>query len=261
MIVVYTFSYVMAALAGIFHRLPNYRLLLLLLFAYMIVYLIIREFSRLVGRKRGQLIQSNQSLRDTRFFRRMVYFSHHLKVWLKYLIIAALSLTLFLPSPPATETRVICLILLSLTGALLFMTGRRENRFLLFILYFDGAFIIYQMENLGRAFTVLSIPVLVLSHGAFLLLFVLTGVKVFMRNRTGEMIGSPIDYLILFIVLSVPLLPMAFTSRYHLLTVAGKSVILFLAYKLILMRQARRNRKIIVATLAALLFIVVKGLF
>jgi hypothetical protein len=43
--------------------------------------------------------------------------------------------------------------------------------------------------------------------------------------------------------------------------VAGKSVILFAAYKLILMRQARRNRKIIVATLFALLIVTVKGYF
>jgi hypothetical protein len=112
---------------------------------------------------------------------------------------------------------------------------------------------------MGRSITFFQVPLLYFSHLIFFVLFLMVGIKVFMRNRTGEMLSSPIEYLILFIVISVPLFPTEFTHRYHLMTVAGKSVILFAAYKLTLMRQARRNRKIIVATLFALLIVTVKG--
>jgi len=88
----------------------------------------------------------------------------------------------------------------------------------------------------------------------------MVGVEVFLRRRTRKLMNSPLEYLILFIILSVPLLPDDFTGRYHLLTVAGKSVILFAAYRLILMHQANRNRKIILATLIALLVVGVKGI-
>ncbi len=85
------------------------------------------------------------------------------------------------------------------------------------------------------------------------------GIAQAQQAETGSAPLSFLEYLILFIVISTPLLPVDFTGRYHLLTVAGKSVILFAAYKLILTRQARRNRKIIVATLFALLVVALKG--
>ena len=260
-IIVYLFSYLLAALAGIFHNLPTYQLMALLAFAYTIIYIVAKGFSRIIGRKRQQLIRNNRSLRDTRFYRRLVAVTRFLKFGVKYLIIMALSLSIFIPSPATGETIIICTFLLLFSVVLIFLTNDRGNRFLLFVLYFDGAFVIFLMENLGRSITFLQVPLLFFSHLIFFILFLMVGIKIFIRNRTGEMLSSPIEYLILFIVISVPLFPMELTQRYHLLTVAGKSVILFAAYKLILMRQAWRNRKIIVATLFALLMVTVKGYF
>ena len=94
----------------------------------------------------------------------------------------------------------------------------------------------------------------------FLLLFLLEGGKILLRKRAGQIVNSPMELLMFFPVVSVPLLPHEFIHEQHLLTVAGKSIILFVAYKLILLREASRNRKIIAATAVALIALTLKSL-
>jgi hypothetical protein len=151
-------------------------------------------------------------------------------------------------------------VLLCLSLALLFLTTGSGNRSLLFMLYFDGAFLIFLMENNGRDLTVFGMPVIWLTHMLFFLLFVIAGTKLLVRRRSGQMATTPLEYLILFSVISVPLLPEWVVGHHHLLTVIGKSVILFVGYRMVLMHEAKRNRKIILATLGVLFLIVVKGL-
>lgn len=259
-IMIYTFTYLLAALAAINHHLPNYLLLAMLASAYPVIHYGLSKFARTAGSKRQQLIRSSQFLRDTHVCRRLVRFCRRLRSGIKYLIAGALTLSIFVPTPMVNETAVVCIFLFLLSVTLLFTHHDWGNRFLLFVLYFDGAFIIYQMENLGRYVTIFGVPIIFISHLLFTILLIIVGVKAFLRHRTTEMAGSPLEYLILFIVISVPLFPADFVTHHHLLTVTGKSIVLFVAYKLILMRQARRNRKIILATLAALFMIAVKGL-
>jgi UDP-GlcNAc:undecaprenyl-phosphate GlcNAc-1-phosphate transferase len=259
-ILVYLLAYTTALLAVVFHSLPTYQLLGLLAISYPLIYLLLRELCSMVEKKRQQLIRSDLSFRDMRLYRRLVWVSHHLRTGVKYLILVALSLSLFIPSVSAIETVIICSFLIILSGALVFLTNDWGNRFLLFVLYFDGAFIIYLVENMGRYIHFSHFPLNLFSHLVFLVLFLIVGAEAVLRNRIGEMISSPIDYLIFFLIVSVPLMPNDFTRQYHLLTVAGKSIILFGAYKLILMRQARRNRKVIAATLLALLVAALKVL-
>jgi UDP-GlcNAc:undecaprenyl-phosphate/decaprenyl-phosphate GlcNAc-1-phosphate transferase len=257
-ILVYVFSYLMAALAVFFHDLPNYELLLILGIAYTLVYSGLKVISHAAGGKLREMIRSNRSIRDTRFSRRLAEVSRHLQIGIKYLTMAVLLLSICIPHSFGRDTALICAFLILISGALVFTINDLGNRFLLFILYFDGAFIIYLMENLGRSITIFHIPVLFFSHLMFIILFVLVWVKIFLRKRNVEMFGSPIEYLIFFIVLSTPLLPYELTGRYHLLSVAGKSVILFSAYKLVLMRKANRNRKILLTIVTTLLVLLVR---
>lgn len=259
-IMVYAFSYLLAILAVVSHHLPTYKLLISLAIGYPLIYLMLRNLAQLIGRRQRRLIRKNRSLRETQLCRQLVELSGHLRTSVKYLLVAVLFLSACTPSQAGPEVRVICTFLLTLSLTLLFMPYDFKDRFLLFILYFDGAFIIYQMENMGREVTLFSLPFLAFSNLIFLLLFIIVGATVFLRKKSAEMASTPMEYLIFFIVTSVPLLPMEFTGQHHLLAVAGKSVILFAAYKLILMRQALRNRKIIVATLFALLVVTLKGI-
>jgi UDP-GlcNAc:undecaprenyl-phosphate/decaprenyl-phosphate GlcNAc-1-phosphate transferase len=94
----------------------------------------------------------------------------------------------------------------------------------------------------------------------FAALFLVSGGLLFLRKKSRLLMGSPMEYFFLFIVIAIPLLPNSFTGPQHLLTVTAKSLILFLSYKMIFMLEARRNRKVIVATLLALFACAVRGL-
>lgn len=259
-IVIYTLSYLLAIVGVICHRLPAS--LQTALFVIVIVALCsLHRVAAGVLLKRMPQLRSNQSLRNTRTYRRLVEYSRYLLVVIKYLVIVLLLLAVMLPAAAGRDVPVVAAFLAALSLILLFLTNDWGNRFILFILYFNGAFLIYQIENYGREPLVGGVSPNLLSHGLFLLLFLFCGIKLIIRSRSGELINSPLEYLLLFVVISVPLLPDDFTGRYHLLTVAAKSVILFTAYRMVLMRQAWRNRKIIVATLLALLMVGAKSLY
>jgi hypothetical protein len=63
----------------------------------------------------------------------------------------------------------------------------------------------------------------------------------------------------MLIVLTVPLLPQSVSGPLHLLTVSAKSVILFVGFKMVLMRQIRSNRKIILAIVGSALVLVLRS--
>ncbi len=199
------------------------------------------------------LLRSNsQSLMNT---------SHSLLLCSKYTVIAILSLALLLPPVLDFNSITVAALLLALSISLLFMTKDWGNHFLHFVLYFNGAFLIYLIENQGREKFIAEISLNTVSHGLFFILFFICGIEMFIRVRSGELKGSPLEYLLLFIVISIPFLPADFIAKHHLYTVGSKSVILFTAYKQVLMDQANRNRKIIVTTLGVLLIAVLKGLY
>jgi hypothetical protein len=70
---------------------------------------------------------------------------------------------------------------------------------------------------------------------------------------------SPLEYLLFFLVVSVPLLPESFLQRYDLLMVMAKTVILFAAYRMVQLRKGKRHRRIVAVTLLTLLLVAVKG--
>jgi UDP-GlcNAc:undecaprenyl-phosphate/decaprenyl-phosphate GlcNAc-1-phosphate transferase len=257
-ILVYGLTYLLTAFALVGYRLRDFQLAAVLLLVAIIFYSVVHFLTKMHEKGNIQLVRSNQSLRETRTYRKLVELSRYLKILLKYLLIFILILPLFISDIASREVVVFSAALLILSLAFFFSIRERVNLFFQVILYLSGAFIIYLLENFGRATTIFGCPLLMISNGLFCTLFLIEGVKIFLRRHSGRMINSPLEYLILLIVISMPLLPVELTQKHHLMTVAAKSVILFVAYKLILMRQARRNRKIILATSIALMVIIVR---
>lgn len=256
-IVIYCLSYLLAIVAVSCYRLPAYVQAGIL----MVVIALFCSLRCVAGGaliKRMPQLRSNQSLRKPRACRRLVNYCRYLLTAVKYLVIGLFFLTILLPVVPNHDVPVIAAFLAILSVALVFLTHDWRNRFLLFVLYFDGAFLIYQLENYGRHPLVRDMALNDVSHGLFLLLFVICGIKLFIHRRTSELMHSPLEFLLLFLMVSVPLLPVEFIARHHLLTVTAKSAILFTAYRMVLMHQAKRNRKIIMATLVALLVVALK---
>jgi len=203
-------------------------------------------------------IYSNQALRSTIAHRSLVRLTCVLLVIIKSLVIAVLLLPMFLSPGDISTFSLGPLVLLLVSAVMYFTKPAWQNMLLQIYIYLSGFFLIFIMGNYGRDETLLGIPLIYYSHTFFLLLLICLGIKIFIRKRVAHLIVFPFEYLIMLIVLIVPLLPQAFVSTYHLLTVAAKSVILFVGFKMILMRQPRRNRKIILAIAVSALVLAVR---
>ncbi|ACM20493.1 UDP-N-acetylglucosamine--undecaprenyl-phosphate N-acetylglucosaminephosphotransferase, putative [Geotalea daltonii FRC-32] len=258
-ILVYGISYFLSLFAVVCYRFPEYVLVTVLIVGATFFYIVVNLICRKKIAERIEL-KSNQPIRETRTYRRMVEFSQRLLVLLKYLLLTILILALFTPSGNNPKVIFTASLLLLLFAILLLLMKDKEDMFLHFALYLNGAFVIFIMENLGRETTLLGIPLLTISNHLFFSLLAVEGAKIFLRKRTDYLISNPFEYLILLIVIAVPLLPTDFTSRYHLLTVAAKSVIMFVAYRLVLLRQVSKNKKIVFATFIALIIFIAKYL-
>ena len=211
-----------------------------------------RFFSVLLNRHADHFIKDDESFLNVFTYRWMVHYSHYLLLVVKYLVLVILFLSFFITSRPSYELASVAGLLIILTIILIFQTNDWSNRFLQFVLYFNAAFLVYVVENYGRATLIAGVELRMVSMYVFAALFFLSGTLLFIRKKSRHLMNSPLEYFILFIVISIPLLPSSFSGPQHLLTVAGKSLILFLSYKLIFMLNVRRNRKVIIATLLAL---------
>ena len=178
----------------------------------------------------------------------------------KYLLVAVFILTMLIPPVIRGDIGIIAALLVSLFGVMLFIRTDRTTRFLHFAIYFNGAFVIYLMQNYTADVSIFGFPLVQVSDAVFGSLVVVALVLAAIRGNPGVVISTPLEYLIIFLVISVPLLPEPLLQQHDLLSVAGKSVILFLALKLVLKPRAHRNRKIILAALFSLLVITVRNL-
>lgn len=199
---------------------------------------------------------SNQSLRLTNSYRSLVRLSGYLMSGIKYLLITILLLPVFLTYNHIERLSFIPPVMLAL-WVVIFLTPRSWGDVLQQVfLYCVSFLLIFALENYGRNEFLLGVPLLSVSNALFLLLMIFEGVKIFVRKRTSHLVVSRFEYLILLIVLSVPLLPQELTGQFYLMTVVAKSVILFIGFKLVLMRQIGRNRKVLLAIMLSILIMV-----
>lgn len=178
----------------------------------------------------------------------------------KFLLVAVFALTMFIPPVIKGDIGFIALFLLLFLGMMLSIRNNLHNRLPHFAIYFNGAFVIYLMQNYAANVKLLGLPLSTVSDVVFALLFVVVLVLAAIRANPSAVLSTPLEYLIIFLVISVPLLPEQFRLEHDLLTVAGKSVILFVALKLVLKMRASRNRKIILVALLSLLVITLRNL-
>lgn len=257
-LLVYGVTYYYSFLAVFFYRLSDYLLLTGLIISTTFFYTTLHIASKSDIVQHSIMLRSNLPIWKTGTYRKIVEQSAYLIHLIKYLLIIIILIAVFIPVNDIQENVLVSGILLIFVSVLVLAPQRWSNAFLPFVLYFSSTFIIYQMENFGRESILLGIPLLTISNGLFICLMAVEGAKIFLRRNQGLLMSTPFEYFILFIVISVPLLPSEFTSKYHLMTVAGKSVILFVAYKLIFMKPVKMNKKILVVTSLVLLVFIVK---
>ncbi|UFS70069.1 undecaprenyl/decaprenyl-phosphate alpha-N-acetylglucosaminyl 1-phosphate transferase [Geomonas sp. RF6] len=254
-VTVYCLSQMASVMALFTRKLPDFALATTLLVGAPALYIAFRMLMATLmrhGIHTRRIIPSLWEAR-TRACRRAVYLSRYLRATIKYLTILVLLMSALIPAQKGLVSPSIAAILLALSLILLLITGDYCNRFLVFTLYFVGGFLVFSLDNVARNEVFLGVRVVLFSHAIFLVLFVLEGLEVLLRRKKGMLVSSGLEYLILLMVLTVPFLPQAMLSQYHLLTVVGKSIILFIAYKMTLTRRATASRSLVVVTQLALL--------
>ena len=259
-ILVYGLSYFLAAYAIMSRHLPDrvqlVNLVLLLGFFGVTNWVL----ARMLAGSNNRFLRDDQSLLNFFAYRWMVRYSHHFLIVVKYLILVILLLPLLTISGGSPAMSSIALLLVFLTGVLFLQRDESSNLFLQITVYFNAAFLIFVVENDGRASELAGMPLHLFSTALFLALFACTGMLLLLRKKSKSLIDSPLEYFLLFIAITIPLLPDYFIKPTHLLTVAGKSMLLFVAMKLVFLLKTKRNRKIIGATVLGLLFVAARGL-
>lgn len=258
-LIVFGLEYLTSIIAVTGLRLNDSSLLLLLLTGAAAVYGILIYLAR-TGKTDLFGLSGDDSLHFTRQIRERIHRSGFLAKGIKCLLMVVMILPMVISHHDIVIQSLFHLVILSGSVCLYLATRYSWNNPLLRSwLYISGVYMVLVVEVFGRDERLAGLPLHFVSHGIFLILLVLVGVKVLIRNRIKNLMVSPFDYLIMLIVLSVPLLPPSISSPYHLLTVAAKSVILFVGFKLVLMRQIQRDRNIMLAVIASALVLVLRG--
>lgn len=258
-VIIYILGYLAAIFGVISNSLPDS----LRLFSVVLIYFLLSSLHLLIRPEYLSGIAGalgNVLLRSSPAFSIMLHAAGRIVSVLKYLIIAVISLPLFLNADTLGFVPVIAGSMLLLNILLFFLTNDVSNRFLHSVIYLEGAFLVFIIENYGRRPMADMISLHQLSHIIFIVIFICCGLKIFLDRKLRELMDSPLDFLLFFTVISIPILPASFTGPFHLLTVAAKSVILFAAFRLVLMEKARRNRRVLFATMLSLLLLCVKGI-
>jgi UDP-GlcNAc:undecaprenyl-phosphate GlcNAc-1-phosphate transferase len=259
-VLLYFLSYCFAVAALIFCRVPDY-----LLF-YGLLAILATLYGNLRMMERAQTLRGNLRLFPLNLPRLKLHHNPRLlRLYIaflrctKYLLVAVFALTMFIPPVLRGDIAIIAGFLMALFLVVLWIRKDRKGHFLDFVLYFNGAFVIYLMQNSAENVRLFGIPLLTVSNVIFGLLLLAGMALAAIRANPTAVFSTPLEYLIIFLVISVPLLPEPFRQQHHLLMVAGKSVILFIAMKLVLKPRAQRNRKIITAALITLLVIAIRN--
>ena len=257
-LIVFGVTYLLSICAVIGLRLNDSILLGLLLTGALVSYFLLKYLSH-DGRRQRVGFSNESPLCFTKSLRMVVHRSTLVVLAIKYLLLAVLLLPVFLPHNDIHSLSLVLLLILIVSVCVYFSDVTWNNLLMQCCIYIPGAFMVLVLENFGRDNEIYGISLNVVSHFIFVVLLILVGIKVLIRKRVSLLIVSPFEYLIMLIVLTIPLLPQTISGPYYLLTVAAKSVILFVGFKLVLMRRIQRNRKIILAIAVSALVLVLRS--
>jgi UDP-GlcNAc:undecaprenyl-phosphate GlcNAc-1-phosphate transferase len=259
-LIVFGVTYLLNIFAIAGESLNDTILLGLLLLVTVSLYLVLRYLTNHGGVTQLNLA-SNLPLRKTVSYRKLVRQSGICAFIIKYLIITLLLLPVLLSQDEISQMSLFPVLLLGCSVLIFVTSSIWQNQLLQLYIYVSGSYLIYLLETYGRDDSMLGVPLNVISHAAFMLLLLCVVTKTLLRNRTSRLVTTPLEYFVLLIVLSVPLIPQELIGVSHLMTVAAKSVVLFVAFKLVMMRQMNKNRRIMLAIAVTCLILMLRRFF
>lgn len=259
-IIVNTVTYLLSVVAIFFYGAKDGYLLTFLICFTVIFYCVLNLLNRDRLQKKDSILNNNSPIIESGTFRTVIKISKYLLICMKYLMILVLALPVFIPPVYPQLITIVAGILAIVLFALFVMSKQWSDQILQCTVYGAGALAIVVIEIYGDTTQLFGASILLYSHVLFALLLVAVLFKMFLRQRIQHLMTTPLDYFVLFVVVSAPLLPSEVTSKYHVLTIAAKSLILFLGYNLVLVRQIKSNRKILLSTSIFLLTLALRYL-
>ncbi|QXE91551.1 undecaprenyl/decaprenyl-phosphate alpha-N-acetylglucosaminyl 1-phosphate transferase [Geomonas subterranea] len=235
-LIVVGISYLFSVIAIFGRELGDGTLITLLLVTGLTVYGLLYGMTR-KGWFGRIYLYSDQALRTSYHFRYLVRLTGWLLLVIKYLLGAVFLMPLLLPGEVILKCATLLLMAAAASAAVYLMRREWRERLLVGNIYLFGGVAIFALENFGRQINLFGVALHYVSHGIFLALLICAGSKIFIRKRASLLIVSPFDYLLMLIVLSAPLIPLSFTTQFHLLTVTAKTVIFLAGTKLVLKKQ------------------------
>lgn len=264
--IIYALTTFTAMLPVIFAKAPAPVLYGMFMVVAVTVITLVHLFGGSVMRRRqktlGRALIREATSAGSSFLRRVATLSVYAHFLMKYLIMAIFVIPVFfLPSIPVEFG--IVMIGFALLLVFLLLTDRNwVDDFLQFSIYFTSAAILLvynfyplQFSQGGTVFYLQPVY-----NGLFVLLVVLIAFEIFVVRRTEVLLSTPLEFFILVIALAVPFLPENLTGSYKLGAVGIKSIALFLGYKVLFLKNIKKNRRTIVVLIASSAVIGIRAL-
>jgi len=258
-LIVFGLEYLTSTVAVTGHSLSDSSLLVLLLIGSVTVYGALTWLAR-TGQNDLFGLSGDASLHITRQIRERIHPSGFLAMGIKLMLLAIMLLPVAISHHDVSSLALFPVLILIVSCILYFSRQTWQSFSMQVCIYISGTFMVLVIENLGRDETLFGLALNEISSVIFMILLVLAVTKILIRKRLSRLIVSPIEYLIMLIVLSVPLLPQTISEPFQLSIVAAKSVILFVSFKLVLMRQKKNDRLIILTIVVSALVLVLRSI-
>ncbi|WP_319405958.1 MraY family glycosyltransferase [uncultured Desulfosarcina sp.] len=168
----------------------------------------------------------------------------------KYGVPLILLFNVLVPTPEAEYRLLYSAGLLGLLVFALILSKQVFGRFLKFGLFLLTPFLIYRCDQ--SVYLLMSPAFIALYNLSYLILLMSVLLTMKLTRRTRGFKSSPMDFLVIFVILLIPNLPDTTFSDFRLGLVAAKTVILFYSYE-VLIGELRRKSFVLPISAAVIL--------
>lgn len=182
-------------------------------------------------------------------------------VVINILIVLIISLTALLSKNDIQNLSLIPFCVLIVSAFFFFIKPAWQSIIQQVFIYFTGVFFVFITTDYGKNEFILGISLPDCSNYLFIFLTISVCLKVVIRKKFNILVVSPFDYLITFISLSVPLIPATLIDEYNFTLIAAKSVILLIGFKLVVTKDIRANKFIVLSIILTSLILLIRHIY
>jgi UDP-GlcNAc:undecaprenyl-phosphate GlcNAc-1-phosphate transferase len=260
-IILYAITLFWSLFAIVFRQLPAWQLLACFLLISLAAYQGLRHVLNHPERFYWLRRDSSRGMRDSLGYQRLAALAARLAQGLTVLIFVYLAIGFLVGivrSEGGSPWQLTALLLVGAV-AILLITRNVTNSFLLAMLYFVGLAVTLEVEAHAGSLLVAGLSLEQITDGLLLLIALLAGVKIMMR-QDGEFYLASIDILLLGLSIFLAVALRSFDATGPLAGAFIKGIVLFIGVKVVTVTSHRQSRAIVIGMLVVLGGIIVGGM-